>query len=287
MSSPPCGAAWIVWLAASFLFLSTVACDRYRSEREFPPGQEPDLVENDKSNLGEDEEHSHLRGAMGGVIASLGRDRYHVEAVLQDDHLIALYVLTDDVTELKEVPQQFLTAYLKSPNLPMATVIGLQSDPLPGDPGNMTTRFTGELPESLRNQTVSMVVPGLQIDGQRFAARFELSSVVSNTMPTPATDEEAEQIYLTAGGLYTEADIEANGRQSAANKYRAFRAQHDPNPQPGDWICPITKTKANQQCSWIIQGQTYYFCCPPCIDEFLGLAKSNPAAILDAEDYRH
>ena len=57
------------------------------------------------------------------------------------------------------------------------------------------------------------------------------------------------------------------------------------NPKPGDKICPITDTKANPKCTWIVGGKTYQFCCPPCIDEFVRLAKENPDKVKDPEEY--
>ena len=106
-------------------------------------------------------------------------------------------------------------------------------------------------------------------------------------MPAPIADKEAADLYLTPGGHYTEADIDANGRTTAAEKYRGFRAKHDANPATGDMTCPISGTKASSACSWIIDGETYQFCCPPCIDEFLALAKSETKAdtILPADQY--
>jgi YHS domain-containing protein len=47
-------------------------------------------------------------------------------------------------------------------------------------------------------------------------------------------------------------------------------------PKPGDKICPVTMTKANPKCAWVVGGKTYEFCCPPCVDEFVKLAKENP-----------
>ena len=89
--------------------------------------------------------------------------------------------------------------------------------------------------------------------------------------------EEAERaLYLTPGGRYTSADIEANGPMLPSQRYRGFQARHDFNPQPGDTLCPISRTKANPTCTWIIGGQTYEFCCPPCIDELVRLAKEQP-----------
>lgn len=98
-------------------------------------------------------------------------------------------------------------------------------------------------------------------------------------MPSKVTNEAERSLYLTPGGLYTEADIAANGRQTASQTFAGFIPQHDTNPQPGDTLCPITQTKANAACTWIIGGERYAFCCPPCIDEFLHQAKTAPEEI--------
>lgn len=47
-------------------------------------------------------------------------------------------------------------------------------------------------------------------------------------------------------------------------------------PQRGDKVCRISDTKANPRFTWVLGGQRYEFCCPPCIDEFLTLAKEHP-----------
>lgn len=106
-------------------------------------------------------------------------------------------------------------------------------------------------------------------------------------MPEKVVDAAEEQLYLTAGGLYTTADIVANGSQTASQRFKGFRAKHDFNPKTGDAICPITYTKANPACSWIIGGKEYLFCCPPCIDEFLTMAKSDTPRIEDPSYYVH
>ncbi len=104
-------------------------------------------------------------------------------------------------------------------------------------------------------------------------------------MPDKVMDQEEEELYLQPGGIYTEADIEANGRQTVSQKYAGFRSAHDMNPPVGATICPITDTKANPKCTWIVNGKTYSFCCPPCIDEFVRWAKETPEVILAPEEY--
>jgi hypothetical protein len=98
-------------------------------------------------------------------------------------------------------------------------------------------------------------------------------------MPREVLDEEERNLYLAPGGRYTVADIEANGSVLPSQKYLGFKATHDINPQPGDRLCPITLTKANVACIWFVGGHEYQFCCPPCIAEFVRLAKENPDQI--------
>ena len=98
-------------------------------------------------------------------------------------------------------------------------------------------------------------------------------------------DEGERKLYLTPGGLYTQADIEANGSLTVSQKFAKFQAAHDLNPKVGDKICPVTLTKANPKCSWIVGGKSYEFCCPPCVDEFVKLAKSNPEKVKQPDQY--
>lgn len=100
-----------------------------------------------------------------------------------------------------------------------------------------------------------------------------------NKMPAKVVDSAETSLYLTAGGIYTIADIIANGNQTASERFKGFQAKHDFDPQVGDALCPVTRTKANSGCSWIIGGYEYFFCCPPCIDEFLIAAKLNPSDV--------
>jgi YHS domain-containing protein len=101
------------------------------------------------------------------------------------------------------------------------------------------------------------------------------------------TDDDAEtQLYTTPGGKYTADDIRANGSVIASTKFKGLKATHDVKPQPGDTLCPISMTKANPKFSWVIGGKTYEFCCPPCVDEFVAMAKEKPSEIQAPEFYR-
>ena len=95
-------------------------------------------------------------------------------------------------------------------------------------------------------------------------------------MPPQVADAEEQNLYLSPAGGYSLEDIAANGTKLPSEKFRGFRAQHDIRPQPGDQLCPITRTKAHRECTWIVGGQAYEFCCPPCIAEFIRQAKEQP-----------
>jgi hypothetical protein len=98
--------------------------------------------------------------------------------------------------------------------------------------------------------------------------------------------DEDRTLYLTPGGKYTDADIRANGMMVAAEKFKGIKATHDVKPKPGDVLCPVSMTKANSKFTWVIGGKPYEFCCPPCVDEFVALAKEKPEEVQDPEFYK-
>ena len=62
-------------------------------------------------------------------------------------------------------------------------------------------------------------------------------------MPAKKPADEESKLFFTPGGLYTAADIAANGPAVPVEKYKGVRAAHDTEPKPGDKICPISETK--------------------------------------------
>ena len=134
---------------------------------------------------------------------------------------------------------------------------------------------------------VEVTIPIMRIAGERFRLGFASVAAVhpDESMPANLPADESARLFLTPGGKYTAADIEANGRRTGAQKFANFSPKHDLKPKPGDTICPITLTKANPACSWIIGGKTYEFCCPPCVEEFVQIAKDRPDEIEEPEAY--
>lgn len=235
----------------------------------------------------ENEEHGHKPGAHGGIIVSLGRDSYHVEAIVTKDGQLRLHTLGNDETRVIDVEIQDLLAYVKTPDGADSTSVEVKPLPQPGDAEGKASLFVAQLPEALVGQTIDVTIPNITIGGERFRLGFTTKTEAdgAEAMPAKVANEAEKQLYLTPGGIYTQADIEANGNVTASQKFSRFQATHDLNPKVGDKICPVTLTKANPKCSWIVGGKTYEFCCPPCVDEFVGWAKSKPEEVKPPDQY--
>lgn len=228
------------------------------------------------------DEHGHPPGDHGGIIVSLGQDHYHAEALFTEEGQLKLFMLGNDETKVIDVENQDLTAYIRQANDASSKTVVLKPDPQLGDADQRTSVFTGTLPDDLAPEIVVVVVPSITINEQRYRFSFTTTEPL---MPRKITDEAARELYLTAGGAYTAEDIAANGTVTASQKYFGFQSAHDSNPRVGDPICPITSTKANPACVWIVGGREYQFCCPPCIDEFVARAKKDAANIKTPAEY--
>ena len=131
---------------------------------------------------------------------------------------------------------------------------------------------------------VALVFCGLVAHRVWRSSQADFNGHAPKVLSLEAVQAERE-LYQTPGGKYTWADIEANGQPMPSQKFRGFVARHDLNPRSGELLCPVTRTKANPACQWIIGGRAYQFCCPPCIDEFVRLAKERPDEVKLPEDY--
>lgn len=236
--------------------------------------------------------HEHQPGGHGGIIVSLGRDSYHVEAVFDNTGTVRLYTLGQDETRVIDIDAKELKGFVKSDGASEAEPISFLPEPQPGDTPGRTSLFVAKLPESQSGKVVEITVPNVSIDGERFRLAFTNAasshsgdSHAATSMPAKVSDDEEEALYLQPGGHYTAEDIAANGRTTPYKKFRGIPSTHDMNPKPGDRICPVTETKANPKFAWIIGGKSYEFCCPPCIDEFLQSAKDAKTELPDPSTF--
>jgi hypothetical protein len=233
-------------------------------------------------------EHQHKPSAHGGIIVPIGRDNYHAEAVFEKDGVLRLYTLGNDEAKVIDVEAQPLSAFVRPEGGTEATSFILKPEPQAGDTAGQTSQFLGRFPRELWGKRVEVTIPTIRVGGERFRVGFKSAddSHPEAALCAPADTAEERTLYLTAGGLYTEADIKANGGVTASEKFRGFQPSHDIKPRPGDIICPVTLTKANPKCTWIVGGKTYEFCCPPCVEEFVKLAKEKPQEVKQPDEYR-
>ncbi|MCU0713812.1 MAG: hypothetical protein MUC43_17270 [Pirellula sp.] len=240
------------------------------------------------TSLESETEHGHKAGAHGGIMVSLGRDSYHVEAVVESDGNIRLYTLGKDETRVIDVESQSMKGFVKAEGDADSKSIAFEPSPQDGDAENKTSLFVGKLPSELIGRKLDVTIPNIRIAGERFRLGFQSgqeSHGDSPAMPDKLADDAERDLYLTPGGRYTAADVAANGNVTASQKFKGIKSAHDMNPKSGDRICPITETKANPKFTWIIDGKPYQFCCPPCIDEFLKTAKASNDPLPDPDSF--
>jgi YHS domain-containing protein len=230
-------------------------------------------------------EHAHEPGRHGGTIVEIGRDNYHAEAVFEKGGTVRLHLLGKDEARVQETEVQDLTAYARPEGGSEAKAFALRPVPQPGDAEGQTSQFLGVLPKELAGRKVEVTVPSIRINGERFRFAFASPATHAEDMPARPAEEEERRLYLTPGGKYTEADVKANGSVTASEKFTGLTSSHDMKPKTGDRICPVTRTKANPKFSWVVDGKTYEFCCPPCVDEFVKTAKEQPEEIQGPEQY--
>ncbi len=232
-------------------------------------------------------EHGHQASRHGGIVVPIGSDSYHAEAVFEKGGILRLFTLGQNEAVILEIEAQPLTGYVKIEGGPEAESFVLAPKPLPGDKEGMTSQFVGHLPKEMAGKKVEVTISSIRIGAERFRIAFKSSADAGDHgMPAKVVDDDEKKLYLTPGGKYTAADIAANGSATASQKYKGIKVTHDVKPQPGDKLCPISMTKANPKFTWVVDGKTYEFCCPPCIDEFIALAKEKPGEIQPPEFYR-
>ena len=234
--------------------------------------------------------HPHIPGAHGGIIVPIGADSFHAEAVIEKSGNLRLLLLGKDESRIQEVDLQSLKAYVKATTETDATPIELVATPQEGDASGKTSQFVGQLPDAVIGKPIDVTIPNLRIGEERFRVGFSTAAksndVSHETMMPAAIPTNAERdLYFTPGGRYTAADIQANGNLVASKKFKGVMSAHNMSPEKGDRICPVTLTKANPKFTWIINGKSYEFCCPPCVDEFVRIAKESPEQLKDPEHY--
>lgn len=235
--------------------------------------------------------HGH-QSSHGGAVQAVGN--HHAEAILEKGGTLRIFILGRDESEMVPLPEPKLMVQVQGERELESQPVELTADPQPGDPAGQASSFAGRLPEEVTGKALTAALT-LPLGGKAYRTRFELKPHRADEihpemaemldMPAAAASDEVSELYSKPGGLYTEADIRANGPRPAAEKFRGITSIHDKHPKAGDRICPITSTKANSKFAWTIDGKEYLFCCPPCIDEFVKRAKEEPKSIQPPQSY--
>ena len=230
--------------------------------------------------------HEHLKSAHGGKMFVFGAHQYHGEALIDKDGNLRFFTFDKDEEKVIEVAAQSVVAYARAEGMREPVSIPLRPEPQSGDAEGKTSQFVAALPKELLGKKLDVSIPNFRVGTDRFRVAFQVGDSGHVEMPGKVADAEERKLYLTPGGIYTSADIAANGSKTASQRFDGLKAEHDAEPKSGDTLCPISKTKANEKFPWIIGGKKYEFCCPPCVDEFLIRAKEKPETIQPPEAYR-
>jgi hypothetical protein len=234
-------------------------------------------------------DHEHGVGPHGGTILELGGGKYHGEFTV--DHKkqeAAVYILRGDAKTLLPIKADKVLLSIKDPSFQ----VELKARPEKGDAAGQSSCFAGTHEKFGKEQEFAGTV-SCEIDGKPFTGDFAekdeghphpgKQSRADEPKDRPAEREAA--LFLTPGGIYTVADIAKNGKVVPSVKFQGMAWAHEDDLKPGDKVCPVTANKADPQCEWFVNGQKYEFCCPPCLEKFIGWAKTQPEKVKPAEQY--
>jgi YHS domain-containing protein len=235
--------------------------------------------------LAEGRAHFH-QSAHGGTVQVVGE--HHVEMIQDTNGGVSIYILGRDETQMFPIAADALEAEVLPQNSQQVMPLILHAAPQRGERAGFLSRFSGKLPDTLRGQSVSVLV-NVPLEGKLYRVRLDGGAHGADPgMPNNLADNDVKverTLFLSPGGRYTQADIAANGNTIPSVKYAGFISSHNMHPQKGQRICPITNTLANPNLTWAVGGKTYTFCCPPCLREFVKQAKTKPDSIRAPEDY--
>jgi len=217
-------------------------------------------------------EHVHPEsGPHGGPFAEWD-DFYHAEFTV--DHSakeVTVYILDDKVKKAPKVdPAKITKVTLTVIGSKPEIKIELKHDEKRTDEKGIA--FTGTHEQFSKSGELKLNISG-DVDNKHYSGDVTYK-------PAKTT-----QLFLTPSRIYTLADIKANGNTTPAEKFKGKVWAHEEDLKPGDKICPVTKNKADPECAWIVKGQRYEFCCPPCLDKFIGWAHNQPERIKDSKEY--
>jgi hypothetical protein len=255
-------ASCLCFVAATLTFSALPGCNKPKDDVS---KAKPKEKEKEKAD-------DHGPGPHGGPMAEWGEEEYHAEFTVDHAAKKATVYILDGTHEKSPTvaPEKITKVKVEIIGKPEEAV-ELQYDA--NKSSDKGIAFVGVHDMFAKSAEMKLRISGI-IDGK--TPPFTGDVTYAPKKVTLAT---------TLGGIYTAKDIEANGNVTPMEKYKGRTFDHGEAPKVGDRICPHTKDKANAECVWIIQGQSYQFCCPPCIGQFLKLAHNEPTKVKDAKEY--
>ena len=272
---------WSLCLTAAllFAFITLPGCNTAKDGKKSEVAAAKDKDTKDEHDHGE-------TGPHGGPLIEW--DDYHGEFIVKPEEKLAiLYILDEKMKHPSVDPSRFSKVRLVITNVQPAVYIDFKFDPVltkdmglafVGKHDHLGT--VGEIKGDIGATLAAEVKGGTP---KRYDKVFRYEPPKADKDKNKAT--KLRELYLTPGGIYTAADIKANGNTTAAEKLKGKIWLHDDDLKVGDKICPVTKKKAEAECAWTVQGQRYQFCCQPCIDNFVIWAHNQPNKVKDAGTY--
>lgn len=239
-----------------------------------------------------------LQRKHGGHVERVG-ERF-MEATIQKGGALHVSFLDNDESTLFPIQATELIAQAQSIHQDIqVSTFTLKGQPTASEAPGTASTFTGKLPDDVSDHAITLSI-NVPMDGKTYRLTFNQNRHADDVkkpimakmlpsgkivMPEGLAPAAERRLFLTPGGPYTQKDIEQNRNLVPSVKFAGFEASHNMNPQPGDRICPITKTKINPIISWVIGGHRYGFCCPPCIGDYLAKVKKNPKELKPTGTY--
>lgn len=247
------------------------------------------------ADKGRPDDHGHPEeGPHGGALAEWGEEEYHAEFTVDHGKKQAtVYILDGSAKKAVPIQAETLSLIIKNVQPPAAST--LKAEPQKDDPKGMASRFVGQHDALAKEMEFEGEISG-KVGDKPYAGEFEEKAhedhkdgekhSQNTSMPEGVGGTPFErELFLKPGGIYTAADITANGETVPSEKYKGISWPHDDDLKPGDKVCPVTANKADLRCNWIVNGKGYDFCCTPCLDKFVKWAKEHPEKIKEPEAY--
>ena len=231
----------------------------------------------------DDDKHGHAStGPHAGALAEWGKDEFHAEFTL--DHSakqVTVYILDGKAKKAPPIdPDKVTNVTLSAKNTADSIFVELKHDPQKSGAGGIA--YVAGHEQFAKAGDYAGTISG-KINGAPYSGTFTAKG--HDEMPSAVGSKKERDLYLTPGGLYSKKDIQANGNTVPSVKFKDKSWAHDDNLKVGDKTCPVTKNKAETECAWIVNDSRYEFCCPPCLDKFVGWAKTQPDKVKAPTEY--